>query len=542
MSNKKTKKADKDEERAVFRPLRASAERFLNDFDLNIQQFDIKDFKAVFQELQVHQIELEMQNDELRLVNLELERQRGRFSAIYDEAPVGYFILDHAGVIKDVNSTGLNLLQAPRKADVKGSRLHNYINSEDSEEYYRFFMHMLKARTPQECELKIRRAGNVQSLTRLQGTVKTGHDDVIECYIAMVDITARKRIEQELAETKERLELSLKASLAGTWELDLTTMKFFLDESSHRICNMSDTTFTGSLTDFIKLIHPQYRKEVEDQFRVSINHNKEVDVICRLRDTGDKDCYTVIRGHIIPDEEEGKRFVGIIMDITEKTQMEKYSRRLVTEQRNKIAAATLSTEENERRRISGVLHDSVSQLLYGIKMKLRQVGKQKNASEEINAINILLDEAISETRNISFELAPSILTDFGLVATVEELSRRLSSKDLRISFKTVGVIPRMDLLLETNIYRIIQELINNIMKHSGASELNIEIRKNKMIEIIVKDNGNGFDVSAQEASASGSGLSSIKNRLTLYNGKLHIKSTPGTGTTVQVKLSDSITQ
>ncbi|MEJ7693391.1 ATP-binding protein [Daejeonella sp.] len=536
------KKRSREKENPAFSPLRASAEKLLRDIDLNDQFVNAKDFKAVFQELQVHQIELEMQNDELRLINVELERQRGRFSAIYDEAPVGYIILDHAGVIKDVNSTGLNLLKSSHKSKVMGNRLHNFISSEDSEEYYRFFVQMLKSKTTQQCELKILGKDHFPRYTRLQGSVQFTIDGRTECFIAMVDITERKRVKHELAATKERLELSLKASLAGTWELDIDTMTFFIDESSHSICSMKAGSFTGKLSDFISLIHPQYRKEVEDKFRISINSNKEVDVICRFGNSDDKNCYIVIRGHTVPDEKAGKRLVGIIMDITEKTQMEKYSQRLMSEQQKKIAAATLLTEENERRRISGVLHDSVSQLLYGIKMKLRQLGKDKNASEEIDAINSLLDEAITETRNISFELAPSILADFGLVATVEELVRRLSTKDLQISFKRGAVSGRMDLLLETNIYRIIQELINNVMKHSGASLLNIEVRKNKLIEIIVKDNGNGFNVTDQEASTSGSGLSSIKNRVSLYNGKIDINSIPGTGTTVHIKLSDQISE
>ncbi|MES3018258.1 MAG: ATP-binding protein [Bacteroidota bacterium] len=536
------KKRAKETGSSAFSPLRSSAEKLLNDIELNDELIDAERFKAVFQELQVHQIELEMQNDELRLINVELERQRGRFSAIYDEAPVGYIILDHAGVIKDVNETGLSLLKSSHKSNVKGNRLHYFISGEDSEDYYRFFIQMLKSRTPQQCELKLVGDDKLPRYTRLQGTVQLTSDGITECFIAMVDITERKRVEHELAATKERLELSLKASLAGTWELDIDTMTFFIDESSHRICSLKAGSFKGKLTDFINLINPQYRKDVEEKFRIAINNGKEIDVICRFGSPDDKNCYLVIRGHTIPNDEAGKKLVGIIMDITEKTQMEKYSRRLMSEQQRKIAAATLLTEENERRRISGVLHDSVSQLLYGIKMKLRQLGKDKNTSDEIEAVHSLLDEAIAETRNISFELAPSILADFGLIATIEELVRRLSSKDLLITFKTVGLISRMDLLLETNLYRIIQELINNVMRHSSASQLNIEIRKNKLIEIIVKDNGVGFDVNAQENSTSGSGLSSIKNRLSLYNGKLNIKSTTGTGTTVHIKLSDSITE
>src|SRR6476660_6136081 len=98
MTSKKIKKPSGEHHIPPPNALRKSAEQMLNTIGLVPQDPDEKEFKLVLQELQVHQIELEMQNDELRVLNLELDRQRKHFSAIYDDAPVGYFIVDHAGV------------------------------------------------------------------------------------------------------------------------------------------------------------------------------------------------------------------------------------------------------------------------------------------------------------------------------------------------------------------------------------------------------------------------------------------------------------
>jgi signal transduction histidine kinase len=144
--------------------------------------------------------------------------------------------------------------------------------------------------------------------------------------------------------------------------------------------------------------------------------------------------------------------------------------------------------------------------------------------------------AIQEIRNISFELAPSILADFGLPITIEELAKRLSTPQMKIKTKIIGFKERLGLPLETNIFRMIQELINNCMKHADANLITVEIRKGKLIEIKLQDNGKGFNVKAQENHPSGSGLSSIKNRLSLYNGNMVISSNSTTGTTIKMSL------
>jgi signal transduction histidine kinase len=142
--------------------------------------------------------------------------------------------------------------------------------------------------------------------------------------------------------------------------------------------------------------------------------------------------------------------------------------------------------------------------------------------------------AIQETRNVSFELAPSILTDFGLTAAITELAERLSSAKMKISVICTGFSTGRDLVLESMIFRIVQELVNNCMKHSGASLVQIQVKKNKYIDIVVKDNGKGFLPSAN--STHGAGLSSIKNRISLYKGTMDIETTAGKGTTIRINL------
>ncbi|GAC1310703.1 MAG: PAS domain-containing protein [Mucilaginibacter sp.] len=490
--------------------------------------------EQLFMDLQMHQVELEMQNDELRIANQQLELQQLKFAGIYDLAPIGYFVLDKNGVINEVNNAGMGLLETSKGWIIK-HRLQSFVCPEYSDTYHRFYREMLNTREKRSCNLKMASKKGREFYVQVEGIAITPiPGEPIQCDIAVIDVTERVQAEQNLAKTKERLELALEASASGTWELELDTMKFYLDEFNYQMCAIPGGKFDGRYRTFIQMIHPDDREMVDQHFRTSLNNQNKIDVMCRFNNNTGNTCYASIRGHVITEPGQNDRFVGIMMDITEKKKVEEESASLKHDQQKNIALATLTAEENERKRISDALHDGVSQLLYGVKIKLHSLAGGHDVT--VNAINELLDIAIEETRNISFELAPSILSDFGLPATIEELARRFSTRGMQITTTISGFNERVDLQLEASIFRIIQELINNCMKHAEASAIDVELRRKKIIEICVKDNGKGFDVQSRQTNPAGSGLSSIRNRINLYNGNLNIDSKRGAGTIVRVSL------
>jgi PAS domain S-box-containing protein len=477
-----------------------------------------------------------MQNEELRRANEQLEFQQLKFAGVYDLAPIGYFILDEFGVVQEVNKAGVELLES-NKYLVAKSRLQSFVAKVDTEAYYRFYIDMLNTLTKQSCQLKMVSKKKREFYVQVEGiAVSPIPGQPLQCDVAIFDITKRVQAEKNLAQTTERLEMALEASAAGTWELELDTMKFYLDEFNYQTCAIPGGKLDGRYQTFINLIHPDDREMVDQHFRTSLSNQEKIDVICRFINSSDDTCYASIRGHVIKEPGQVNRFIGIMMDITEKRRMEEESVSLKIDQQKNIALATLHGEENERKRISDALHDGVSQLLYGIRIKLGMLAT--DAGHAVADINNLLDMAIQETRNISFELAPSILTDFGLPATVEELAKRLSTPAMLIKTRIIGFNDRLGLQMEIGIFRIIQELVNNCLKHAAASLITLELKKSRVIEICVKDNGKGFEVSEQDKFPGGSGLSSIKNRLNLYNGYLHIESKPGSGTEVKISLED----
>jgi PAS domain S-box-containing protein len=519
-----------------FLNLRKEAEQFLIG-NSSFQESNITpdDIKILFQELQVHQIELEMQNDELRTANEELENERVKFTGIYDLAPVGYFILNKVGIIEEVNAAGATLLGL-YKTSIVGHRMQKFLIADQWDTFYFFFNQLLKTERPQSCRLKVINNNGALLDVQVEGiTINNTLLGLRQCYIAVVDITERIASEQRLAETKNRLELALEASKAGTWEYDLITGHLTLDDANFVICGINSKTFDGQYKTFTELIHPDDREKLDSALRVAVNQDKELNVDCRII-KGEDTCFISIRGHVVTGIDKHKRFLGTMTDITDKKTLEEETNRLKIDQHKNIAAAILQAEDNERKRISEALHDSVSQLLYGIKLNLQQLQPDKDNQEALATIHSLLNEAVKETRNISFELAPSVLTDFGLPATIDELAKRLSTPNMQIKTKVTGLSARLNISIELVIFRIIQELLNNAIRHSEANVIKVEIKKNKMLEIEVKDNGKGFNVSEQEYMPGGAGLSSIRNRLNFYNGTINIKSYPGEGTTVQIAL------
>ncbi|HEY4198339.1 MAG TPA: ATP-binding protein [Mucilaginibacter sp.] len=510
--------------------LRAAAELLLMARDNNPQSWE-KGLDEIFQELQIHQIELELQNEQLSATNEDLEWQRLRFTNIYELAPIGYFIVSKSGMVEEVNAAAVELLETGRK-NIVGQLFRYFLDSEYSDTFYLFFHRILSSKIKEGCTLKMVSHARRTFNARLEGIYVPGTD---QCFLAVLDISEIIEIRGKLAESNERLQLAIEASRAGTWELDPQTMLFKLDSQGYGLCRINEATFGGNYHSFLSYVHPNDRTVVDDQFRAAFNHSKKLELVCRLGVGDDEPCYAALRGHMLPRGDGREMLVGIIMDYTEKKRLEAEAEQSQKQHQKEINAAVLLAEENERKRMSEVLHDSVAQLLYGVKLQFSQL--QRGEAGALQQVNELLDTAIRETRNLSFELSPAILVDLGLKDTIEELASRLSMPNFQVSTEIKGFKKRLGLTLETYIFRIVQELINNCMKHARASIVQINIAKNEGVTIEVIDNGIGFNPSQLNQKSAGAGFSSIRNRISVYNGSLHIDSKPGKGTRVIVQLA-----
>jgi signal transduction histidine kinase len=205
--------------------------------------------------------------------------------------------------------------------------------------------------------------------------------------------------------------------------------------------------------------------------------------------------------------------------------------------------AVIEAEEKERVRIARELHDGIGQQLSAAKLNvaaLQAASKTEKPEEKMmiqNAVE-LIDESIKEVRAVSHSMMPSVLIKAGLVSAVREFINKISSTgNLKINLEITGLTERLDNTVETVLFRVLQELVNNIIKHAKASEVGIQfIRHENELTILVEDNGIGFDVSKLNTEDGGIGLKNIQSRIAYLNGEVIFDSYPGKGTTVTIEL------
>jgi PAS domain S-box-containing protein len=212
----------------------------------------------------------------------------------------------------------------------------------------------------------------------------------------------------------------------------------------------------------------------------------------------------------------------------------------------------MQAQEEERRRIAAELHDSLGQLLSSIRLHIEILQDTENADiqsdeEHMKEIRSLLDNAITEARNISYDLRPSILDDFGLIPALEVLCEKFSARTgMNVSFHSHNLEARLKIQLETALYRIAQEALNNVQKHAAATQVNVQIiRTPTTVNLVIEDDGTGFDprrvgdphcVGIDEQAVAGMGLVSMRERTAYFNGTFTVDSTPGKGTDIIVEI------
>ncbi|MFN3917609.1 MAG: tetratricopeptide repeat protein [Flavobacteriales bacterium] len=212
---------------------------------------------------------------------------------------------------------------------------------------------------------------------------------------------------------------------------------------------------------------------------------------------------------------------------------------IIAEREAGIKAVFEATEE-ERKRIAKDLHDGVGQQMSGLKMAWQNLSIQLESSqpeqtETLKKLTQILDEAALEVRSISHQMMPRSLSELGLVPSVEDMLQKafLGSK-IHYNFESHRANQRFDERIEIGLYRVCQELINNVIKHSSAMRVSVQLfRNNKQLILIVEDDGVGFDVNRQK---DGIGLLNMSSRLNTFNGRINFEPSPGSGTTATIRI------
>lgn len=249
------------------------------------------------------------------------------------------------------------------------------------------------------------------------------------------------------------------------------------------------------------------------------------------------------------DITQRRRMEKELMKSREELELRVYNRTVELERANaqlrSFPLKLIAAQEDERRRIAGELHDSIGQTLAALKYGVETTLIKKDRGDLAGAFKLLerfiptLQHSIAETRSISMGLRPPMLDNLGLLATLEWFCREFQNlhSSLQLDLKTSIGEEEIPDLLKITIFRIVQEALNNVAKHSGAKRVNLLVRKNRAsIELLVQDDGKGFDLESTVAQNSGRslGLAVMRERVELTAGIFSVESVLAMGTTIRV--------
>ena len=369
--------------------------------------------------------------------------------------------------------------------------------------------------------------------------------DIVERAANLVTtLIESKRAEEELSISNERYMLATKATNDAIWDRDLHTGLFFWGEGFYHLFGYKSGPKVRTRKFWEMHVHK------DDRTRVLRN----IDKFIRRKDKGlwlEEYRFRKADGRyaLVSDKgflvfgKDGRliRMVGSMQDITEKREMEK---RLLKQELNKqkiIAQAMVDAQEKERAEIGKELHDNINQILSTTKLYLELA---KNDNEErlslISRSAENIHEAIHEIRNISRSLVPSSIGDLGLIDSISDLVESVrTTRTIHVEFYPVGKFDeRISDKEKLMLFRIIQEQVNNVLKHSGARNLIIELlleETENRIELNITDDGKGFNPGKVKGK-KGLGLSNIMSRADLFGGTVTIMSAPGKGCKLRVQV------
>jgi signal transduction histidine kinase len=214
------------------------------------------------------------------------------------------------------------------------------------------------------------------------------------------------------------------------------------------------------------------------------------------------------------------------------------------EQLRRLSRQMISAQEEDRKRISRELHDVIAQTLTGINIRLAALKKAaalnpRQLASEIDSTQRLVEKSVNLVHRFALELRPAVLDDLGLIpALLSYLKTFIANTGVRTQLTAFAAVERMDITQRTILFRVAQEALSNVAKHSQASLVNVSIHEMPdCICMKIADNGRSFDVTHTFSAKRGRlGLLGMRERVEMVGGSFHIESAPGTGTTITAKL------
>ena len=356
--------------------------------------------------------------------------------------------------------------------------------------------------------------------------------------VLMVNIRRRRRAERSLRDREEQVRLAVTAAGAGLLSLDREGSVVWATDRARELYGFTRDE-PEALRNMLQVVHYEDRKLVSQATQRAWETGEEITIEYRLILPDGTVRWVVMRGGV-PSREPGVApfFMGATIDISARKQADAVLRSHEQELTD-LAGRLIYNQEEELRRLSRELHDDLTQKLAILAIDAGMLGKivlplHAGTAAELQELKCRLIEVSNEVHRLSRQLHPAVLDDLGLIQAAQaecNAFRKRTGIDLIFEARDVTAPPPPDVAL--CLYRVLQEALQNMAKHSRASEAHVLYEERpEALHLLIQDFGIGFD--CHQPTGGGIGLSSMRERVRLVNGTLTIESQPGEGTGIKV--------
>jgi len=537
------------------------------------------DAERMLHELQVHQIELEMQNTELQGARDRMEAQLEKYTDLYDFAPVGYFSLDETGVVLEANLTGAALLGEERSRFLN-RRLSRFMSPANQSDFLAFLKNVFAGTGKQDCDLNMVKTDGTTLWTRLRGTFAMSVSDPRKwCRVSVADITVIKQAEDANARLAAVVNNSYEAIISKTLAGIITSW----NPGAEKVLGYAAKDVIGK--PFTLVFPPELIKEEAEiltrfangdiskypNFETSLvrKGGKRLAVSVTLSPIKDAEGKIVGMSNILHDitqqkaAEEVRRRFEMLAASNQRLEKEivrrkageeslKQSERHLSqsleqarhhqEKLRQLTHQVLHAQEEERKRISRELHDVIAQTLSGINVQLAALKREvslntKSLDHNIAHTQRLVEISVAIVHQFARDLRPAVLDDLGLIpALLSYLNDFTARTGVRAHLNTFAGVEELDMARRTVLFRVAQEALANVSRHAQASRVEVTLQKlPNGVGMKIQDDGKSFSV---EKTLRGKrlGLLGMRERLEMVGGKFGVESSPGQGTTIEAQI------
>jgi PAS domain S-box-containing protein len=472
-----------------------------------------------------------------KLSEADLRQQKDYLNSLLETIPNPVFYKDAQGRYTGCNRAFEDFIGKPR-SDIVGKTVYDLGPKEIADKYYEMDSALFKKPGKQHYEWKIKKTdGSLRDVIFDKATIKDSFGNVAGLVGVISDITERKKSEQALRKSESTLKAILAASPIGICLVRKRIIKW-TNQAMYNIWGYQMDSLLGQST---RILYPDIEeyKRIGREFYSSIEQHGVGKVETQWVTGNGEKIYCNLQGCQLDPSDSTKGFIVAAMDITERKRIEGLVRNL--------SHMLIEAQENERRMISYELHDSIAQNLSYLKIGCdtffdNHAAISTELTEKMDKQSVLIAQTIDAVRELSYGLHPPSLDQLGITQTIIQLCEEFSNAaGLSVDFIPTGMDAlKHDPSLEINIYRLIQEGLNNIRKHANANHVKIVlIASYPNILLRIQDDGKGFDVKARESELNGTkrmGLRSMTERVNLLQGTIKIKSRPKKGTNIFIKI------